>query len=51
MIYSKQKFFCNNCGKELYIEWVKLIGREVKVCSLDCLREIELKIATSILNK
>jgi hypothetical protein len=51
MKYSKVQFFCNNCGKEMMIEYHHLIGREFKVCSVDCLHEMELKRASSILNE
>jgi hypothetical protein len=51
MLYSKVQMFCNNCGKEMMIEYYRLIGREYKVCSIDCLHEIELKRACSILNE
>lgn len=50
-LFSKQKIFCNNCGKELYVEYNRLIGRECKVCSIECLREYELKRAKSILGE
>ena len=49
MIFSKEKFFCNNCGVELNIEWARLFGREFKVCSSECIKEIELKRAKSIM--
>jgi hypothetical protein len=49
MLYSKVKFYCNNCGKELLIEWTNLMGREFKVCSIDCIREMHLKSACSIM--
>lgn len=50
MIYSKIKLFCNNCGEEMVIEWIRLMGREYKVCSSNCIKEIELKRACSIMN-
>lgn len=43
MYYSKQICYCNNCGVKLVIEFHKLIGKTYKVCSLECLHEIELK--------
>jgi DNA replicative helicase MCM subunit Mcm2 (Cdc46/Mcm family) len=49
MFYSKVKFYCNNCGKEMIIEWTNLMGREFKVCSSNCVKEIELKRAYSIM--
>lgn len=48
MIYSKVEIYCNNCGKKLYIEYPRAIGREYKVCSIECLRELELKKSYSI---
>lgn len=39
MIYSKQHIYCNICGKSLYITYNKLIGRNCKVCSIECLNE------------
>jgi hypothetical protein len=51
VIYSKQKIFCNICGKDLYIEYTNLIGRECKVCSLKCLKEYKWRETLSILNK
>jgi hypothetical protein len=49
MFYSKQKIFCNICGKEFHIEYDKIIGRECKVCSMACLKEYELRRAKSIM--
>ena len=51
MFYSKVQIFCNNCGREMFIEWERVIGREVKVCSMECMREIELKRASSIIGE
>lgn len=45
---SKQLIFCNACGKEMYVEFYKVIGREFKVCSSECLREIGWRRALSI---
>lgn len=49
--YSKVQVFCNNCGKEMMIEYHKLMGREFKVCSSECIKAIELKRACSILGQ
>lgn len=38
--YSKQKIFCNACGKGMFEEFPKVIGRTFKVCSSECLSEI-----------
>jgi hypothetical protein len=40
-IYSKQKVFCNSCGVEMFIELSDVIGREWRVCSVDCLKEMK----------
>jgi len=40
-IYSKQKVFCNSCGVEMLTELPDVIGRELRVCSMDCLREMK----------
>jgi hypothetical protein len=50
MIYSKQKIFCNACGKEIFIEFPKIIGREFKCCSMDCLSEMKWRETISIMN-
>lgn len=46
-----QVFFCNACGARLEIRWDRLIGRDVKVCSVECLREIELRRVRSIMGR
>lgn len=51
MKWSKQKVFCNACGKELHIELNGVIGRNWRVCSLQCNREMEWRSALSLLNK
>lgn len=43
MKYSKQKIYCNCCGKEMQIEYSKLIGGKFlgfRVCSPQCIEEI-----------
>ena len=49
-LYSKQKIFCNICGKELLIEYPNVIGRNCKVCSMDCLHEFKWRETLSIMN-
>lgn len=39
-MYSKQKIFCNCCGKEMFIELPKVMGRTYRVCSPVCIREM-----------
>ena len=40
-VFSKQKYFCNACGVEFEEEFSKIIGRDWKVCSRDCLLEMQ----------
>lgn len=53
MYYSEQKWFCNNCGKEQLkpLAGFGPIGREWKVCSIECNREMHMKYTCSILGK
>ena len=44
---SKQKWFCNNCGKE---QFTTMVGAN-QVCSEECSHEIKLKRACSILGE
>ena len=37
---SKQKIFCNACGGEMFRE-LPGMGREYKVCTVECLREMQ----------
>ena len=50
-LYSKQVCYCTACGKKMEVELPQVIGREWKVCSLECHREIEWRVALSIMNK
>lgn len=54
MLYSKQKVFCNCCGKELFIELPAMMGGSFlrfRVCSEKCIREMRWREALSILGK
>ncbi len=51
MDYSKQKIFCNACGKEMDIEFNKLVGRNYRVCSQSCYDEINWRDALSMMNE
>lgn len=51
MTFSPQKFFCNACGLELCVRWTALMGREFKVCSVECIRVMQLRQAASTLGK
>lgn len=46
---SKQKVFCNCCGKDLFID--DLLGRRFRCCSMECIEEMEWKSALSICGK
>lgn len=41
MFYSKQKIFCNTCGKGMFIEFPRIFGTNFKVCSSECFKEIK----------
>jgi hypothetical protein len=45
---SKQKIFCNACGGEMFRE-LPGMGREYKVCTVECLREMQWREACSLL--
>jgi hypothetical protein len=49
-LWSKQQFFCNTCGKELYINLSGVLGRDFKVCSIECVREMQTRYVKSMLN-
>lgn len=52
MKYSKEKWFCNNCGTELYTDLINSpYGRDWKTCSKECYEEIELKRSNSLLEE
>jgi hypothetical protein len=54
MIYSKQKIFCNCCGKEMDIEFPNVMGGKFlgyRVCSTKCIQEIRWRETLSILGK
>lgn len=54
-LYSKQKVFCNCCGKECFTELPggmmggKFLG--YIVCSIECVREIRVREVYSMLGK
>lgn len=50
-IYSKQKWFCNNCGQEQFSEIPRSLGSTHKCCSMDCVKEMSWKETLSILGK
>ena len=54
MMYSKQKIFCKCCGKEMIIEYSKMLGGKFlgyTVCSVDCVTEIRWRDVLSNLGK
>lgn len=55
MLFSKQKWFCANCGIEqntpMISGTVGCVGPEWKCCSIECYREIEWRRTLSILGK
>ena len=53
-IYSKQVIYCNACGKKMEEEIPKVIGgcfSGFKVCTLECMREIQWRETLSIMNR
>jgi hypothetical protein len=53
-LYSKQKFYCNSCGREMFCEASGVMGSKFlgwRVCSEKCVREIRWKETLSIMNK
>ena len=50
-LYSKQKIFCNACGKEFEKEYPLIIGLKFKVCSHECVKEMEWRHALSIVGE
>ena len=55
VLYSKQQFFCNCCGKEMHCIWADLLGggptMKWRTCSIKCLREIRWRETLSIMGK
>jgi len=51
MMFSKQRIFCNACGKEFSEIFSRVIGRQFKVCSMECMDEIEWRDALSIMGE
>ena len=50
-IYSKQVIYRNACGKRMEEAIPNVIGREFKVCSMDCIRGIQWRETLSIMNR
>lgn len=50
MIYSKKLVYCNNCSAPIFKELPNVIGRNWRVCSTECLKDINVKETESIMN-
>jgi hypothetical protein len=50
-LYSKQEWFCNNCGRKMFSAPCNAIGRRYIVCSTDCHNEMQWKDTLSIMGK
>ncbi len=48
-LFSKQKIFCNACGKECFSVPHAMMGRDFKVCSIGCIREMQWRDTLSIM--
>ena len=51
MIYSKQKIFCNCCGREMFTELPNVFGIKFRVCSKSCIREMQWRDTLSVMGK
>ena len=53
--FSKQQYFCNICGKEMFVNCCEMLGggRTVnwRVCSIKCIREAQWRETLSIMGK
>ena len=53
--FSKQTFFCNACGKEMYTDCCGMMGGgptlKWRVCSAKCIREVRWRETLSIMGK
>ncbi len=50
-MYSKQKCFCNACGIEMFEKLPHIIGKKWKVCSSNCLKEMNWRETLSIMGE
>ena len=51
MKWTPQKWYCNNCGKEMFSSPAHGHGREFRTCSRDCYEEIQWKQILSMMGK
>jgi hypothetical protein len=53
--FSKQQFYCNCCGKEMFVDCCGMLGgsrtMNWRICSTKCMHEIGWRETLSILNK
>jgi hypothetical protein len=49
-LFSKQVIYCNACGVRMVRE-LPGMGREYKVCTIECWREMQWRETLSIMNK
>jgi hypothetical protein len=49
-LYSEQQIFCNACGKEMH-RILPGMGKTYKVCTVECLREMQWREVLSIMGK
>lgn len=50
-IWGLMPWICNCCGKKMYTTYNEAMGRNWRVCSFECLREMDLREANSIMGK
>ena len=50
MIYSKQKLYCNTCGKALLVEIARPSNFDGRFCSMECCKEFEWRKILSNMN-
>lgn len=55
MVFSKQTFYCNACGKECFATCSEMMGGgptlKWRVCSSECIKEIRWRETLSIMGK
>lgn len=51
MRYSEQRWYCNACGSRQDSPTPSAMGRHWKVCSMECVREMNWRETLSIMNK
>ncbi len=51
MKYSKQKWFCSNCGEEQHSPTEKAYGQDWKCCNAECFRKMKWKEVLSMMGQ